>query len=144
MTNPFDQTDPFTASGGSGAPAVTFPEIGATFTGVVTKVDELVDKKPDGTINTWDDGKPKKVFVFTCTDDADGEERSLWVRGNMVKAIREAVATAGVPTVIGNKIKVKHHALGEAKKGFHAPKLYQAKIEKLAPVAPATPVDDDF
>ena len=143
MTNPFDQTDPFTASGGSGAPAVTFPEIGATFTGVVTKVDELPDKDPQGVIKTWDDGNPKKVFVFTCTDDT-GEQRSLWVRGNMVKAIREAVATAGVPTVIGNKIKVKHHALGEAKKGFAAPKLYQAKIEKLAPVAPATPVDDDF
>lgn len=118
--------DPFMA-GSSNHPAVKFANVGDTAAGVVTAVDERADTAPDGTVKKWDDGTPRKVYVFTLDDN--GELHSLWVRGQMVSAIRDAAKQAGLPTVIGSKLTIQHHALGEAKKGFSAAKLYRAKFE---------------
>jgi hypothetical protein len=130
MSDPFsnNNSDPFMDGGGGlSNPNVSFGEIGASVTGVVTKVDQRDDTKPDGTVKTWPDGKPMAVFIFTL-DTADGPV-SLWVRGNMVTAVREASRAAGLGTVIGSQLTVQHHALGEERKGFARAKLFRAKFE---------------
>jgi hypothetical protein len=135
MSDPFSNTasDPFMDGGGSGNPSVSFPDIGASVTGVVTAVDQRDDTKPDGTVKTWPDGKPMSVFIFTL--DTDDGPVSLWVRGNMVTAVREASRAAGLSTVIGSQLTVQHHALGEERKGFARAKLFRAKFEPVAKVA---------
>lgn len=119
--------DPFMAASGDGNPAVKFEQVGDTVTGVITAITERNDTKPDGTINTWADGSPVKMWVFTL--DTDGTPRSLFVRGNMVRAIREAAQAASVPTLIGQQLTVQHHDMGEKKPGRFPAKLYRAKVE---------------
>lgn len=133
MSDPFsNNSDPFMdGAGGASNPSVSFPDIGASVTGVVTKVDQRDDTKPDGTVKTWPDGKPMAVFIFTL--DTDDGPVSLWVRGNMVTAVREASRAAGLATVIGSQLTVQHHALGEERKGYARAKLFRAKFEP-APV----------
>lgn len=135
MTDPFtNQSDPFLGDGGSGAPVLTFDEIGTTYTGVVTAVEQRTDTFPDGTAKTWPDGKPMAVFVFSI-DTADGERR-LFVRGNMVTAIRQAAAAAGLKTVVGSELTIKHHDLGEKKPGKFPAKLFKAKLGPAPAKAP--------
>lgn len=115
-------------SSNSSAPAVRLAEVGDMVTGVVRQINKLEDKEINGDIRRWPNGDPKHVYVFTL--DVAGEDQSLWVRGQMVTAIREAAATANVKNLIGCKLTVKHTALGEVKqKGYNAPKLYKAKVE---------------
>jgi hypothetical protein len=135
MSDPFSNTasDPFMDAGGSRSPSLSFPNLGDSVTGVVTKVDQRDDTHPDGTVKTWPDGKAMSVFIFTLATD-DGPV-SLWVRGNMVTAVREASRAAGLSTVIGSQLTVQHHALGEERKGFARAKLFRAKFEPVAKVA---------
>lgn len=133
MTDTFatQQTDPFTEAG-SGGEGLKFADVGATHTGIVQNVTERNDTNMAGELQTWNDGSPKKVYVFDVLQ-ADGETRRLFVRGNMVKAMREAVAAAGLKTVIGATVTVQHHALGEAKAGRNAAKLYRVKLDPPRP-----------
>ena len=138
MSDPFsNNSDPFMDGGGSSNPSVSFPDIGASVTGVVTNVDQRDDTKPDGTMKTWPDGKPMAVFIFTL--DTDDGPVSLWVRGNMVTAVRQASRAAGLATVIGSQLTVQHHALGEERKGFARAKLLRAKFEPAPVRASAGP-----
>jgi hypothetical protein len=84
------------------------------------------------------------VFVFDLDTDGDGHaDHSLWVRGNMVTALRQALADAGLKPSDHPKVTVKFHQLGEPKsKGFAAPKLFKAKAEPG--VKPAAVDLDDF
>ena len=75
-------------SGGPKLPALKFAKVGDTHTGVVTEVTKLQDKDPAGNVKTYDNGDPRWVFVFTL--DTPTGASNLWVRGQMVKAIREA------------------------------------------------------
>jgi hypothetical protein len=143
MSDPFsNQSDPFMAAGGSSLTDIKFPNLGDTVTGVVTAIDQRDDTKPDGEVKRWPDGKPMAVFIFTL--DTDDGPQALWVRGNMVTAIREAAAAAGLKTVIGSELTIKHHDLGEERKGFARAKLFKAKFGP-APVKaakPAAPADE--
>jgi hypothetical protein len=131
-------TDPFLAGGSSG-PAVKFTNIGDKVVGKVLSVKELEDRDPFGETKRWPNGDPKNVFVFELETD-DGVQ-NLWVRGQMIKAVREAAKAAGVNEMIGCTVAVQFHGLGEAKnKGFAPPKLYKASV-KAAPSSSIT-VDD--
>lgn len=124
--------------GGASFPAVKFTEVGDKIVGVVTNVKKLEDRDPSGEVKTWPNGDPKHVFVFDI--DTDEGTQALWVRGNMVKAVKEAAYAAGVKAMVGATIAVQFTGLGEAKKGMNAPKLYKAQV-KPAPVSSVT-VDD--
>lgn len=138
MSNQID--DPFMTSS---APALKFAEIGETHAITVRKVDQKVDTDLDGEIKTWPNGDPMHVFVFNGESET-GEPVALWVRGNMVKAIREATTKAGLPSVINAKVTVRFTALGEDKgKGKKPAKLFAAKVEAAAPPAAADPFSDD-
>jgi len=132
MPDPFTQTvDPF-MSGGS-APGLKFPEVGDIRSIVVRQSTERVDTEPDGTPRLWPSGEPKNVYIFTGEDE-HGDPASLWVRGNLVTVIREAVVKAGLKTVVDTRITVKRLADGTPpSKGMNAPKLYAAKVEAVAP-----------
>lgn len=121
-------TDEFLGGGGNSLPAFKFTQPGDTVKGVVTALKKMEDRDmATGQVKTWPNGDPKHVFVFELTTD-DGAV-SLWVRGNMVTAIREAANTAGVKQMIGCTLAVQFTGLGEAKKGFHAPKLFKAQVK---------------
>lgn len=125
--------------GGDSLPACKFDALGVTHGGRVTKISEKNDTKPDGTVKTWANGDAMRVWVF----ELDGT-RSLWVRGNMVTAIRDAVKAAGLSTPIGAYIEVQHHELGTPKPGQSPAKLFRARVlqpgqqptVQAAPVAP--------
>ena len=57
-----------------------------------------------------------------------------------MKVLKEATAEAGLKPSDRPKITLKHHELGEARKGYAAPKLYKAKVEP-APT-PVAAIDD--
>jgi hypothetical protein len=123
-------SDPFMQDSGPKLPTVKFDAVGTTVTGLVTQVAKKEDRDMSGELRTWPDGNPKHVFVFTLNTDAG--EVSLWARGQMVTAIREAATAAKVDTIVGTRLSVKYTENGEAKKGQHPPKLYKAKVEKVA------------
>ena len=130
------QTDPFMTTGG---PAIKFDTPGQVSSIVVRKVTEKVDTDPaTNAVKTWPNGDPKMVYVFDGEDE-HGEPISLWVRGNMVKTIRDATKDAGLKSVVDTKVTVKYDGDGVATKG-NPPKLYKAKVEKVAPPV----VDDRF
>jgi hypothetical protein len=115
-------------AGGPKLPALKFGTVGETHTGVVTQVTKLEDRDPAGNLKTYDNGDPRYVFVFSM-DTASGPA-NLWVRGQMIKAIREAADKASVKTLVGAKLSVKYTGDGEKKSAaFNAPKLYAAKVE---------------
>lgn len=130
------------AGGGDKLPAYKFENIGDTISGVVTDVTKLEDRTPDGTAKTWPNGDPMHVWVFTMDTTGNGTgDTVLWVRGNMVTAIRQALADAGLKPSDRPKLTVKHHAVGEPKsKGYAPPKLYKAKAE--ASPKPSVELDD--
>ena len=132
--------DPFLA-GGDSLPGFKFAAIGDTIEGQIIDARQVDDRDMDGNVRTWDNGDPRKVWVFDIDTDADGAaDTSLWVRGNLYSALRQALVDAGVPT-IGAYIKATHHAVGEPKKrGYHPPKLFAAKA-KQGPSLKPKPAD---
>jgi hypothetical protein len=138
LTGTFDNEDPegydeADSLLGPAIKAVSFPEIGATVTGVITKVETSDQTDPDGSVKTFDSGQVRRQVVLTLLtdeqdpDDADDTgERRLYVKGFMVKAFRDAMrkADARGPRVHG-KVTVTYVADGEAKgKGMNPPKLF--------------------
>ena len=130
-------------SGGASLEAARFPEVGATVTGQIIDGRKLEDRQPDGTVKTWSNGDPMHVWVFDLDTTGDGSaDTALWVRGNMLTAIRAALAEAGLKPSDRPKLTVKHHAVGEPKsKGYSPPKLFKAKVE-AAPKPAAADLDD--
>jgi len=131
MSEPKDE---FLEGGGSQYPALKFENIGDTHSGVVVEYKKLEDRDPAGVAKKWDNGDPKYVYVFTLNtgDPSKGDKGvgNIWVRGNMVKVIREAAQEAGVTAMVGTTIKVRYDSDGEqTKKGYSKPKLFKAKVE---------------
>lgn len=118
-------------AGGASLPAVKFAEVGDTISGQIISGRKLEDRTPDGTVKTWSNGDPMHVWVFDLDTTGDGQaDQALWVRGNMLTAIRGALAESGLKPSDLPKITVKHHAVGEPKsKGYAPPKLFKAKAE---------------
>ncbi len=134
--------------GGTSLPAYKFEQVGDTAVGIVDKIDKLHDRDPSGTPKNWPDGNPVWVYVFELRDPTTGEAQALWVRSNMVSAIREAVTAAGFKTPVGLLLKVRFDGLGTPKqKGYNPPKLYKVKAEpapaNAAPRKTATVTDEE-
>ena len=99
---------------------------------------------------TWRDGNPAmEIRVILMTepqpggDEDDDGLRAVYVRGDLQRAVREAVRAAGAAGLeVGGKLRVRHTAVGPAKQaGFNGPKLYEAKYK--APEPSHVPVPDD-
>lgn len=118
-----------------GSTSAKFDTHGATIAGRVTEYFSEQDRDMDsGAPKTWDDGTPKMLLVITVQTDqgnpVDGDDgsRRLYVRGQMLKAIRDAVRRAGARGIdIGGTLSVTYTGDGEpTKRGWTPPKLYAA------------------
>jgi len=119
------------AGGGPKLPSLKFEKVGDVHGGLVTDVKKLEDRDPAGIAKTWPNGDPRFVYVLTVkTDQGDS---NIWCRGIMITAIREAATKAGVTELIGTKVSIRYTGDGEKKSaGFNPPKLFAAKVEKVA------------
>lgn len=150
MTTP--SADQFLMSGGG--KSAKFPAIGTTVTGVIANPPEVQQQRDpaDSKPKFWDDGKPMlqlRVTLATAerdpADPEDDGERNLYVKGQMQRAIRDAVKAAGAARLdVGGTLTVTYVADGEKKNAaFNAPKVYAAAyvppnpLDQIAP--PATP-----
>lgn len=118
-------------------PALAFSEVGDTYQGVVRRVKAMQDRDFDTNEPiTWPSGAPKNVYLFEIEQD-NGEMGTIWVRGNAVTAIREAVKEAGGESPVGWHLKLQHHALGEKIGKRNPAKLYRAKLTPAKVTTPA-------
>jgi hypothetical protein len=148
--------DNFLFGGGKSA---SFPHIGSKITGTVSAPPELQQQRDmeSGKPLTWDDGNPRMQMVITLdTDERDPEDpdddgtRRLFVKSGMKAALARAVKAAGASRIeVGGRLTVTYTADDNArkKKGFNAPKIYEATyvrpadqalgVETAAPAAQA-------
>ncbi len=127
---------------GGGIPSAKFEKPGAKVSGVIAYTPEVQQQRDikDGKPLTWDDGKPKqqvKVILQTNSiGDDDNGERAIYLKGGMMKAVREAVKKAGAKGLeIGGKLAVQYTKDGEkTRAGFNAPKIYAALYKAPYPL----------
>jgi hypothetical protein len=133
---------------GGGAPSAKFPVVGTTVVGTITEQPEVQQVRDfsTGEPQFWNDGKPKQQIVVTLgtqerdpqINDDDGTRR-IFVKGGMVKAVREAVKRSGAKGLeVGGRLEVTYTGDGERKGNLNAPKLYSASYTP----APAATADD--
>lgn len=152
--DPFSQTPSQFLSGG--LVAAKWPTIGFVFEGVV-KASKLVQQTDfdDGTPLTWKDGSPRMQLVVDVQSEATGLTwakiqniptpvpndtgmRAMYVRGNLQKAISQALRNAQAEFENGGHIRVERIADGVApdpKK--NAPHDYVAVWTPPSPTAAA-------
>lgn len=141
-----------------GTPAAKFPDIGATIIGMITKPPKMrqVTDPATGEVKRWQSGDPQMQIVIDLQTELndpmvpdDNGERTLWCKGLMMNAVRDAVRRAGARGLeVGGVLQVTYTGDGEpTKKGFRGPKLYAANYTppSAAPVAvPEQPVQQAF
>lgn len=142
-----NEIDPNDLIMGSGAKSASFPKIGTTISGTVSRPPETMQQTDIKTREplTYSDGNPKylvRVLLMTEEhEDADDTgERALYVKvgGGLMNAIREALKAAGATKLeVGGKLLVRYSGDGVAKGALDPPKLYQAKYK--VPVGAAAP-----
>lgn len=151
MTDPFSNQPPTAVDpddflmSGSGVSA-KFPKVGHSYTGVVlNKRSEQQRGYDDNEPLFWDNGSPKMHVVVELQTDAQGtfdrkgnaEEvpdddgvRNLFVKGNMQKAIRDAVRKSGASTLeLFGKLIITY--VGDGKQDnprYNPPKIYRAEF----------------
>ena len=140
-----DDVNDFLLSGGV-TPA-RFETPGASVNGTICRPPEKQQQREidTGKPKLWDDGSPRwqiVVHLQTASRDPEVEDddgiRALYVRGNMLKAVREAVRKAGARLEVGGELAVIYTGDGERKTaGFNPPKLYSATYIPAAQAAVA-------
>lgn len=113
-------SDFLSGGGGGGAPAVKFPNIGASFTGVVTaeRLDQTrvyVGPGKVGPLEFWDDGRPKLQLVLTLAEAGTGEEHRMFLKSGLLKAAKEALAPTGLTSFVGGTLKVTHTGVAKTR-----------------------------
>jgi hypothetical protein len=122
--------------GGSAAPALKFPSVGTEYTLTIIEKPELRERTnfQTGEVERWSDGNPKMQLVVTGTVDEshregsdDTLERRLYIKGQMQKAVGEAVREAGERDLkVGGKLWIKYTGDGQAERGKNPPKQYKS------------------
>lgn len=125
-----------------GVPSAKFPSIGTVVKGSI--VSSEVNQQTDFTSNTpkfYDDGKPMMQAVITLQTDErdpeiDGDDglRKLYVRGQMLAAVREAIRAAKADLEVGGILAVQYASdKASDKRGFNPAKQYVAEYQAPAP-----------
>lgn len=131
-----DDVNDFLESGG--IPGAGFDNIGDSWTGQIVRAAKVQSRDFETReAQTWDDGSPKyELQIDIQTDvrspDVAGDDgiRRLYVRSNMLQAIRSALRTTKARLEPGGHLTVTYVADGQAsRRGLRAPKLYDAKYE---------------
>lgn len=121
---------------GGGVKSASFPTIGTTVSGRIVRTPEVRQQTtPEGTPKTFDNGDPMmQLVVQVQTDQRDPQDteddgvRALYIKSNMLAAVRAAVRTCGAKGLeVGGTLTVTYTGDGEKKRSaFNAPKLYAA------------------
>ncbi len=133
--------------GGGGAPTATFKDasIGRKYVGkiIASEVTQQTEMKT-GEPKFWKDGNPMMQAVITIQTDErnldiedDDGQRRLFVKGEMQKAVRDAIKESGAKGLeVGGMLAVAYIGDGEPpERGLNAPKLYKAQYKAPDPVA---------
>jgi hypothetical protein len=121
---------------GGGIPSAKFEKPGTVVSGRIARTPEVQQQRDfdTGKPKFWDDGTPQKQIVVQLQTqlrdpqipDDDGV-RVIYIRGNMLTAIRQAVRAAGAQLETGGTLSITYTGDGEpSKRGFNPPKLYSA------------------
>jgi hypothetical protein len=150
MSTQLDEANEFLLAGG--VASAKFETVGTTVSGSICRPPEVQQQREidSGKPKYWDDGKPRQQIVVhlqtTARDPAvedDDGIRALYVRGNMLRAVREAVRKAGAKLEVGGVLTVTYTGDGERKAaGFNPPKLYTAAYVPAAQAAVADALDE--
>ena len=135
----------------AGIRSASFQAIGDAVVGFIIRQPDVQQQRDfnTGQPKFWSDGNPMmQLRVVLMTEQRDPEdpedsgERAVYIRGNMQKAVAQAVRQAGAKGLeAGGKLLIKYSGDGEAtQRGFNPPKLYQARYRP--PVTEATPVPE--
>jgi hypothetical protein len=144
-----DQANEFLNSGG--VPPAKFETAGTTVTGKVLHAEKQQQREiATGKPKYWDDGTQREQLVVQLETsqrnpeipDDDGR-RALYVRGNMLKALRAALKRAGGRLEAGGTLTVTYTGDGErTAAGFNPPKLYTVHYAPPAQSAVADMLGD--
>lgn len=99
-------------------PSVKFPVIGTSVIGMITKVPRVIEETDPATreVKRWQNGQPKMQVVIDLQTELrenaeDDGMRTLWAKGMMQQAIKEAVKRAGVKILaVGGILQVTYSA----------------------------------
>lgn len=122
-----------------GAPSFKFEAVGDTARGKVISAEKRQQTDyGTGAPKFYDNGDPMWEVVITIdtgAEDENGEaSRRIFARGQLLKAVREALKEAGAKLEAGGELVARYTGDGEPpKKGFNAPKLFKAKYTAPAP-----------
>jgi hypothetical protein len=133
----------------TGIRSAAFQNVGDSVVGIIARQPEVQQQRDfeTGELKVWSDGNPMmQLRVVLATEERDPEdpedsgERAIYIRGNMQRAVAQAVRAASAPGLeVGGKLLVKYVADGKAaRRGFNPPKVYEAKYR--APAREAVPV----
>lgn len=121
---------------GGGVISAKFPTVGTTVGGPITRVGEPQQQRDfdSGQPKFWDNGEPMMqlpVEVATELPQESPEDdgvRCFYIKGLMLKAVREAIRNAGAKGLeVGGHLAVTYARDGEPKRrGFNPPKEYTA------------------
>ena len=116
---------------------------GTTLSGPIVEIGDEVQQKD---VNTgapafWPDGNPKTMLPITIATDIrdpniadDDGHRTLWVSGNLKKAIGAAIRQSGAKLALGGTLAVTFTGFGEAKSAaFSPPRMWTATYTPPAP-----------
>lgn len=135
----------------TGIRSASFQNVGDAIVGFIARQPEVQQQRDfeTGELKVWSDGNPMMQLRVVLTteqrdpdDPEDSGERAVYIRGNMQRAVAQAVRAASAPGLeVGGRLLVKYLADGKAaRRGLNPPKLYEAKYRP--PAHPATPVPD--
>jgi hypothetical protein len=130
--------------GGGGGKSASFEKPGDKVSGEILTVESRQQTDLDGALKCWDNGDPMWQVVVTLqtTEREDGDDdgkRTVYLKGSRkyastATAVGEAVKAAGAKTLeVGGTLALAYTGDGEpTKRGFSAPKLYQAAYKPPA------------
>ena len=136
---------------GGGIPSAAFDDVGDSWEGTIVRLEKQQGRDLETKeLQTWDDGSPKFIILIDIqtnvrNPDIPGDDgvRRLWVRGNMLTAIRSAMRVTQSKLRTGGHLKVSYVRQGEQKKrGLNPPKLYEAEYTPSSKPAVSLSADD--
>jgi hypothetical protein len=129
-------TDPNSLIMGSGARSAKFAAHGDRVWGTIMSSKTRQQTDIQGQLKFWDNGEPMMQVVVTLLtelqeDDEDDGLRSVYVKGQMLNALRSAIVKAGERGIgDGGKLLVQYTGDAEPRqKGFSGAKQYYCKYE---------------
>ncbi len=155
---PLEDANEFLLSGGV-RPA-KFEMACAAVSGKVIHAEKQQQREIDsGKVKYWEDGTPRmQIVVHLQTSQRDPDDpdddgmRAVYIRGNMLTALRGALRKAHAKLELGGVLTVTYTGDGERKAaGFNPPKLYAVDYSPPSPTAvndilgetPDTPAEPD-